>query len=148
MSVFIKLLKNEIKSSANYGRYVARTINMGEVTTAELAREIEANSTFKQGEVMGLLMELAQTMARHMQNGKTVVLDGIGRFHLAVESAHAESPADFSASRHVKRIVTKYVAAGSRNGKRNGHVIQYFADGATVSRLFDSTEEIASRSVE
>lgn len=49
MTVHIKLIKNNIKSSSSYGKYFAKTVSQGEITLDEIAAEACRNSGF--GEV-------------------------------------------------------------------------------------------------
>ena len=42
MSVHIKLIKNNIKSSSSYGKYFAKSVSQGEVTLDEIAAASKA----------------------------------------------------------------------------------------------------------
>ena len=114
MSVHLKLRQNTIKSSKNYGKWIAMPQNQGDVTTADLARMINQGTTFTQGEVHGIIMALVEQMRDAMHEGHTVVLEGFGRFHLTVESVPVDDPDDFNIQLHVKRARCKFVEAGQR----------------------------------
>ena len=79
MAVFIKLRQSRFKEENGGGKWFAQTVSRGEVHTDDIAKAIEENSTFKRGEVKGLIDELVETMTHELQMGKTVVLDGFGR---------------------------------------------------------------------
>ena len=46
MSVYIRLIRNNIKSSSSYGKYFAKAVSQGEVTLDEIAAEACRNSGF------------------------------------------------------------------------------------------------------
>ena len=114
MSVFINLYHSHLSASKSNGRWFARRIKMGETDLSLLAERIQRNTTFKRGEVHGLLIELVEQMRESLLNGETVVLDGIGRFHLSVRSNMVDRPADFRIDRDVKNVVCKFVPEGRR----------------------------------
>lgn len=103
-----------MKSSKTYKKWVAIPQNQGDVTTEDLAMLINAGTTFTEGEVRGIVMSLLEQMRRALQDGHTVVLEGIGRFHLSVECEPVDSPEEFNVQQHVKRAKCKFVEAGKR----------------------------------
>ena len=86
MAVHIKLIKNNIKSSSSYGKYFAKAVSQGEVTLEDIAAEACRNSGFSEGSVVGVVTELQDILKQRLREGQTVVLPGIGRFSLRVES--------------------------------------------------------------
>ena len=115
MAVFIKLRQSRFKEENGGGKWFAQTVSRGEVHTDDIAKAIEENSTFKRGEVKGLIDELVETMTHELQMGKTVALDGFGRFRLVVESQGVSTPEEFSQKKHVKGIRCKFLPAGERD---------------------------------
>ena len=122
--------KMGIKSSKNYGKWVAEPQKQGDVTTEELARRISENATFRPSEVQGILMELVEQMRMAMQDGYTVVLDDLGRFHLSVEADAVNEPDDFNIQQHVHRVKCKFVAATHR--QRDGSATCPLSDGTQI----------------
>ena len=100
MAVHIKLIKNNIKSSSSYGKYFAKTVSQGEVTLDEIAAEACRNSGFSEGAVVGVVTELQDILKQRLTEGQTVVLPGIGRFSLRVESIGVDNPKAFNIRRH------------------------------------------------
>ena len=131
MSVFINLYHSHLSASKSNGRWFARRIKMGETDLSLLAERIQRNTTFKRGEVHGLLIELVEQMRESLLNGETVVLDGIGRFHLSVRSNMVDRPADFRIDRDVKNVVCKFVPEGRRLD--DGTIVHKLAEGAEVN---------------
>lgn len=127
MAVHIKLYKNNIKSNKSYGKYFAKAVSQGEVTLEEIAAEACRNSGFSEGSVIGVTTELQDILKHRLSEGQTVVLPGIGRFSLRVESIGVENPKDFNIRRHITRFVCGFLPAGRRIQGR--HILYDFSEG-------------------
>ena len=127
MAVHIKLIKNNIKSSSSYGKYFAKTVSQGEVTLDEIAAEACRNSGFGEGAVVGVVTELQDILKHRLSDGQTVVLPGIGRFSLRVESIGVDSPKAFNIRHHITRIVCGFLPAGRRT--QSHHIVYDFCEG-------------------
>lgn len=127
MAVHIKLIKNNIKSSSSYGKYFAKSVSQGEVTLDEIAKEACRNSGFSEGSVVGVATEIQDIMKEKLREGQTVILPGIGRFRLRVESIGVDDPKDFNIGRHITRIVCGFLPAGRRIHGR--HILYDLCDG-------------------
>jgi predicted histone-like DNA-binding protein len=140
MSIFIRLRKDKMGASKDHHKFYAHMVSAGEVGTDELASLIQENTTFKKGEVRGIIDELVAQMKRQLAMGQTVQLDGFGRFHLSVESEGAESPEAFDIQRDIKRVKCKFLPAGTRQGKQTGPITQLFGEGVQV-KWFPASDE-------
>ena len=127
MAVHIKLIRNNIKSSSSYGKYFAKAVSQGEITLDEIGEEICRNSGFSEGTVLGVVTELQDTMKEKLREGQTVVLPGIGRFSLRVESIGVDDPKTFNIRRHITRIICGFLPAGRRIQGR--HILYELCDG-------------------
>lgn len=127
MAVHIKLIKNNIKSSSSYGKYFAKAVSQGEVTLNEIAAEACRNSGFSEGSIVGVVTELQDILKERLREGQTVVLPGIGRFSLRVESIGVDNPKDFNIRKHITRIICGFLPAGRRIA--GGHILYDFCDG-------------------
>jgi len=127
MALHIKLIRNNIKSSNSYGKYFAKAVSQGEITLDEICEEISRNSSFSEGTVLGVVTELQDTMKEKLRDGQTVVLPGIGRFSLRVESIGVDNPKDFNIRRHITRIVCGFLPAGRRIQGR--HILYDLCEG-------------------
>ena len=124
MAVHIRLVRNNIKRSSSYGKYFAKTVSQGEVTLKDLAEEACRNSSMSHGAVIGVVTELQDLLKEKLAAGQTVVLDGIGRFSLRVESIGVDDPKSFNIQRHLKRIVCGFLPASRRS--RDGNILYDF----------------------
>ena len=127
MAIHIKLIKNNIKSSSSYGKYFAKAVSQGEVTLKEIAEEACRNSGFSEGSVVGVVTELQDILKEKLRDGQTVVLPGIGRFSIRVESIGVDDPKDFNIRRHITRFVCGFLPAGRRIQGR--HILYDLCDG-------------------
>ena len=127
MAVHIRLIKNNIKSSSSYGKYFAKAISQGEVTLDEIASEACRNSGFSEGSVIGVATEIQDIMKEKLRDSQTVVLPGIGRFSLRVESIGVDDPKDFNIRHHITRIICGFLPAGRRIQGR--HILYDLCDG-------------------
>ena len=127
MAVHIKLIKNNIKSSSSYGKYFAKAVSQGEVSLKEIAEEACRNSGFSEGSIVGVVTELQNILKEKLRDGHTVVLPGIGRFSLRVESIGVDDPKDFNIRRHITRFVCGFLPAGRRIKDR--HILYDLCDG-------------------
>ena len=133
MAVHIKLIKNNIKSSKSYGQYFAKAVSQGEVTMKELAADAADNCSISRGIFVQGVTELQEMMKRRLADGQTVVIEGIGRFSLRVESIGVDDPKEFNIARHITRFICGFLPSGRRintgSGTKNGHIIYNFCDG-------------------
>ena len=127
MAVHIKLIKNNIKRSSSYGKYFAKAVSQGEVTLSEIAEEACRNSGFSEGSVVGVVTELQDILKEKLREGQTVVLPGIGRFSLRVESIGVDDPKAFKIRQPITRIICGFLPAGRRIQGR--HIIYDLCDG-------------------
>ncbi len=130
MAIFIKLYRNAFSTDARSGKWFARRIKTQDTDLSVLAERIERNTTFKRGEVHGLLLELVEQVHASLLNGETVVIDGLGRFHLSVKSRHVDTPTDFRVGRDIDDVVCRFVPSGHR--RADGTIFQSLAEGAKV----------------
>ena len=85
MSVEIRLEQSKFKDKKGAGKWYARTVSTGVVTTDDLADSIQENTSFSRGDVRGLVIALIDEISYRLRQGETVALEGLGRFHLTVE---------------------------------------------------------------
>ena len=100
MAVHIRLIRNNIKRSSSYGKYFAKAVSQGEVTLMEIAEEACCNSGLSEGAVFGVVTELQDILKEKLSDSQTVVLPGIGRFSLRVESIGVDDPKTFNIRHH------------------------------------------------
>ena len=130
MAIHIRLIKNNIKSSSSYGKYFAKSVSQGDVTLRDMLSEALMARGYDRAAVVTVVTDLEHALKVKLSDGYTVVLPGIGRFSLRVESEGVSEPKEFSLRRHIKRIVCGFLPAGRRTF---GHNIVYnFCEGVNA----------------
>lgn len=99
-----KLQKVTNRTQKSYGKYVARAVHHNTITSDQLEEEIQQNCSAKKSDCKLVLCELAETIARHLQNGDRVVLPYIGTVKLEIESVAVDDAADFDVRKHIKGV--------------------------------------------
>lgn len=127
MAVHIKLIKNNIKSSSSYGKYFAKTVSQGEISFRQITEEACRNSHLSEGTVIAVVTELEDLLKEKLSDGHTVVLPGIGRFSLRVESTGVDEPRRFNIKQHITRVICGFLPAGRRT--KGGRILYNFCDG-------------------
>ena len=72
-------------------RYHARVVVKRTVSTQEIAQKIARRGAIKEGEVMAVLMDLADALKDELEEGNSVHLDGIGSFRISAHSPSVHS---------------------------------------------------------
>lgn len=115
MAIEIKLKQYKNRTKSSFGKWYAQTVSLGVVGTDELAVRICRNSTFTEGDVVGVLHQLCREMRQALQEGKTVRLAGLGRFRMVAESEGVENPDDFNLQKHIKNVRMKFLEESTRD---------------------------------
>ena len=127
MAIHIRLIKNNIKSSSSYGKYFAKTVSQGEVTLESMVCESLMARGYDNSAVVAVVTDLEHALKVKLSDGYTVVIPGIGRFSLRVESQGVDEPKQFSLKRHITRIVCGFLPASRRTSDRS--ILYNFCDG-------------------
>jgi len=134
MAILIKLeksTKNSTKSS--YGKWYGQTVHPNTITTRDLAKKIEQNSTFKESDVVGVLLELKQAMKEYLQDSCVVELEGIGRFRAVAQLEGVDDPKKLDLKRDVKDLTVKFMP--SRHSMKSSRKMEIdLLKGAKVER--------------
>lgn len=86
MAVRYKLTKiNDNITDKEQNKYSVTTVSYGNVNLDDLAKQIADASTFRYGEVTGLLANLTHMIARSLKEGYTVSIEGLGTFSVTAQ---------------------------------------------------------------
>jgi predicted histone-like DNA-binding protein len=139
MSIRYRLLKNEIKSSPNYGKYYAHTVRSGHVSLEEIEKEVERSCSATAADVRMVVRELFETVKHYMQYGYVVQLGDLGSFSISVKSMCVDTKEEFRSDHHIKGFKCNYTPAGHRrrpeNGKRQGSIERGMLEGCKVEHI-------------
>lgn len=87
-------------------KYYPHLVRAGGVTLDEIADDISGASTFTPGDVKGVVIALAERIARNVARGYTVSIEGIGSFRasLAVEKDAEPETAESTSRRNAASV--------------------------------------------
>lgn len=102
MSVKYKLVKDTRASSPNNGKWSARAVVTNVVDADELAERIQRMNTVTKSDVFAVLNSLFEVMCDELANGSRIVLDGIGSFKVGMKTTYADTPEEWTPTRHLK----------------------------------------------
>ncbi|MBQ8047155.1 MAG: HU family DNA-binding protein [Prevotella sp.] len=131
MAIKINVIQHGRK--ALNGKWFGKTVSMGEVGTHELAQLVSHSNSVTESDVYGVIKALEKEMERLLKQGKTVVLEDIGRFHLTIKSAMVDDPDEYNVREHVREVCVKFTPAAHR--RRDGTLERSFTAGTKVERL-------------
>lgn len=136
MAIKYYLARCNVKSSANYGKYYARTMKGNEVTLDDIEREIEHACSATRGDVKLVMQTFYEVWKRHLQQGDRVNLDAmeLGRYYIAVKSRMAERPEDFSTKSHIMGFALRHTPTGYWVDKINRHIQRAVTRGCKAER--------------
>lgn len=121
-------LRKERKANLkNFGKYKAVAVHPDTVTQEEIEAEAERNCTVTRADVKAVMTEVMAVIRRHLQNGNRVRIDDWGTMKLEVESKAVDSPKEFDAAKHIKRVKVHFLPE-SRKG------VQRLYDGIRLER--------------
>lgn len=87
MAIKFKVTKKTDKSgSISVDRYTATAVSNGQVNNLELAKQLSENTSLNISDVMAVLEQLPEAVAKNLKCGHTVKIDGLGLFINSVTS--------------------------------------------------------------
>lgn len=100
MAVKYKIYQSNRKGD-NQGKWYARALHEGTVSTDDIADTIQNNCSVKRSDVLAVISELVEVMNTHLQNSMRVKLDRFGTFKLGLTSSPANSAKEFTAASNI-----------------------------------------------
>lgn len=143
MAKFIMRKMPDLRGDGRQPLYPKMQIE-GTTSLQQLAEEIAARSTFKKGEIIGLVGALSDLMAERMADGQSVRLDGIGLFSATLELAEGAAPETEDGTRRNAASVgvrsVSYRPDRTLVGKTARHCRLQRGKGATYELLLPTRE--------
>ncbi len=142
MSVFYQLIENKVKSSKNKDKWFARAVPIGTKTIDDIAKEIESNCSLKRRDVIGVLTEFSEILAKFLQNGYRVKIKDVGVFKVGVHSKGALTPEDFKETENItsSRVLFNANMDYNKQSKKYAPTALAGATYASITRKASTTE--------
>jgi predicted histone-like DNA-binding protein len=99
-----KIVKETKPTLATYGKYKAKTVHNGEVSSREIMKEVARHLGTSEGTVLSVMLGLSTIINRHLRRGDKVRLEQWGMMKLEIESDKVDSPEQFKPSRHIRGV--------------------------------------------
>lgn len=98
MAITYRIIRRKNNIGGKKDVYILHAIKSGEVDLERLAYEISHQCSLSEADVWAVLVALGQQMQHHLEDGKTVNLDRIGRFNIGFKCKAQENPDDLKPS--------------------------------------------------
>lgn len=96
---------------------------------------VQANCSAKRSDVIAVMTEFMEILKDSLQNGKSVHLDGIGKFRIAIESNCVDCPEDFQASRDIRNVRCKFMPDGKWVNDPKRHLVYPLLEGCEFKEI-------------
>lgn len=133
MALQVKIQK--MKRNGEPDKWYGKAVKRQDVTLEHIATIISEKNSVTESDVYGVLKALVHEMKFFLQLGHTVKIDGLGNFHLVIESEMVDNKNDYKLNEHVKRVKCKFTPASHRT--EGGKLSYYFCEGVELERKPD-----------
>ena len=99
-----KIVKETKPTLATYGKYKAKTVHNGEVSSREIMKEVARHLGTSEGTVLSVMLGLSTIINRHLRRGDKVRLEQWGMMKLEIESDKVDDPKTFRAKKHIRGV--------------------------------------------
>lgn len=104
------------------------------MTTQDLTQEIQDNSSLKKGEVLHVVEEVIEQIVKNLTKGNKVKLDGLGTFHMTLNSLGSETEKECTV-KSISKVNIRFMADkeiklvnGSSISTRSPNAIEFTLD--------------------
>ena len=98
-------IKKETKPTlSTYGKYKAVAVHHHTIPSKLIIEETAKRMGTSEGDVLGVVLSLAEVVNRHLRNGDRVRLPQWGMMKLEIESDKVDNLEDFRARKHIRGV--------------------------------------------
>jgi predicted histone-like DNA-binding protein len=103
-------IKKETKPTLpTFGKYKAVAVHHQTIDSRMIVKEAARNSTFDEGDIIGVLMRVSEVVNSHLRRGDRVRLPEWGMMKLEIESDKVDNPRSFRASKHIRGVRLHFI---------------------------------------
>lgn len=100
-----------------------RAMQKKPIKSLQIANQLAERSSLQNGDALSVLTQLSDIIARHLKEGRTVCIDGLGNFYPTISSEGVEKPEECTANKvWVSRICFKAAPSFLNNVRRTNFV--------------------------
>ena len=130
MSLLVKVQKMKVGDDTY--KWFGKAVKRGDVNLKDIAAMISSSNSVTESDVYGVLVALVKEMKFCMQMGQTIHIDGLGNFHLTIESEMVDNEEDYRLEEHVKGIKCKFTPSAHRV---DGKLSRDFCEGVELEKV-------------
>ena len=98
-------IKKETKPSLpTFGKYKAVAVHNQTIESDKLVKEVAQRTGFSEGNIIGVMMSVAEVVNDHLREGDRVRLQDWGMMKLEIESEKVDNPKTFRAKKHIRGV--------------------------------------------
>ena len=103
--VMIYKIKKETKPTLQtFGKYKAVAVHNQTIDSKRIVKETAQRTSFSEGNILGVLMSVAEVVNSHLREGDRVRLQDWGLMKLEIESDKVDDPKTFRAKKHIRGV--------------------------------------------
>ena len=133
MAIMYRKYQNKNDESKTFGKWYARSVTVGTMTTEQLAEKIEQNCSMKHSDVLAVLKELAVNVKEALGDSKRVVISGLGVFKPVLRTKPAATSTEFNTRENVKSVNISFLPEVKVDS--NGLRVKQLLAGCSVKEL-------------
>lgn len=124
MAIQYDFYRNPNSEGTNKERYHARVVSSGQVSTEELAEEINQECSLTPADIKAVLVSLSDKLARHLSKGRKVYLEGIGHFQVNLRCKEEVRSVNASRSENIEFKSISYRADNELKKQLRGQKVR------------------------
>ena len=98
-------IKKETKPTLpTFGKYKAVAVHNQTIDSKRIVKETAQRTSFSEGNIIGVLMSVAEVVNSHLREGDRVRLQDWGLMKLEIESDKVDDPKTFRAKKHIRGV--------------------------------------------
>jgi predicted histone-like DNA-binding protein len=98
-------IKKETKPTLpTFGKYKAVAVHYQTIDSKQIVKETAQRTSFSEGNIIGVLMSVAEVVNSHLREGDRVRLPEWGMMKLEIESDKVDNLKDFKVRKHIRGV--------------------------------------------
>ena len=107
-------IKKETKPTLQtFGKYKAVAVHNQTIDSKRIVKETAQRTSFSEGNIIGVLMSVAEVVNSHLREGDRVRLQDWGLMKLEIESDKVDDPKTFRAKKHIRGVRLHFLPASN-----------------------------------
>ncbi len=103
-------IKKETKPKLpTFGKYKAVAVHNQTIESHQIVKETAQRTSFGEGNILGVLMSVAEVVNNHLRQGDRVRLQDWGMMKLEIESDKVDNLKDFRAKKHIRGVRLHFI---------------------------------------